>query len=353
MKRKQRRQAGLSLLEILVAMSLGAFMLVGIISLMASVSTTRTELNRNSEQIENGRYAIQILTDEIALAGYLGPYYNASINYTDPDPCETAGGSLGVNFTPGTDPVFPAAVSSYASAADKPDCFTTTEASIRAGGEILVVRRVGTDSLASASAVNGRPYLQYSSCTGQPDFVFSDTGSTAFTLSTKDSCGTAGSAPIWPYRVTSFFISDCDDCAGGDAIPTLKAVEFVSGVRNTVSLVEGVEDMHFEYGIDLDNNGAPDCYVPDPRVNDLTTVGCPASEPQGIVTSGSDPEYLANVVSVQVSILVRSLTPFPGWTDDRKYDLGRGALEDPPNDGVKRKVFRTVIPIQNVSGARE
>lgn len=349
MKRKQRRQAGLSLLEILVAMSLGAFMLVGIISLMASVSATRTELNRNSEQIENGRYAIQILTDEIALAGYLGPYYNASISYTDPDPCETAVGSLGVSFTPGTDPVLPAAVSSYASTAVKPSCFTTTEASIRAGGEILVLRRVDVDSLASASAVNGVPYFQYSSCAGQSDFVFANTGSSAFTLSTKDSCGTAGSAPIWPYRVTSFFISSCDDCAGGDVIPTLKAVEFVSGARRTVSLVEGVEDMHFEYGIDLDNNGAPDCYVSDPRADDLSP-GCPGTSPVGSV---NDVDNLANVVSVQVSILVRSLTPFPGWTDDRRYDLGRGSLENPPNDGFKRKVFRTVIPIQNVSGARE
>ncbi len=37
------RQHGLTLLEIMIALTLGAFMLVGIISLMASVSATRTE----------------------------------------------------------------------------------------------------------------------------------------------------------------------------------------------------------------------------------------------------------------------------------------------------------------------
>lgn len=344
------RQTGLSLLEILVAMSLGAFMLVGIISLMASVSTTRTELSRNSEQVENGRYAAQILNDEIALAGYLGPYYRATIIYTDPDPCATTLGSLGIVYHSGSSPEFPTAVSSYAGGATKPSCFTATDASIRASGEVLVVRRVDSEPLASGSAVAGRPYLQFSTCDGQADFTFANTGSGAFnTLSKKNSCSTPGSAEIWPYRVTSLFVSSCDDCAGGDNIPTLKAVEHVSGSLQTVSLVEGVEDIHFEYGIDLDNNGAPDCYVPDPRADDLAA-DCPGTAPVG---SAVDIDNLANVVSVQVSILVRSLSVFPGWTDTRTYDLGRAAREGPFNDGFKRQVFRSVIPIQNVSGARE
>ncbi len=345
------RQHGLTLLEIMIALTLGAFMLVGIISLMASVSATRTELNRSSELSENGRYAIQILTDEIALAGYLGPYFNASIDYTSPNPCEdgTTLANLGISLTDSDGdsaaPELPTAVEGfgYSSSAATPSCFTTTDASIVTNGEVLVVRRVSGDSVEQSEAVDGDPYLQISSCSLDSDEFRFNTVKSSFTLR-DDDCNTAR---VWPYRVSSFFVSSCDECDPSDGIPTLKVVEFVNGDLVTRSLVEGIQDIHFEYGIDLDDNGAPDCYVPDPRVDDLTGVGCPSAG------SSSDTENFSNVVSIAVAVLVRSIDPFPGWNDNKTYDLGEAARVGPFNDAFKRRVFRSVILIQNVSGVRE
>ncbi|MBB3047508.1 type IV pilus assembly protein PilW [Litorivivens lipolytica] len=345
------KQRGLTLLEIMIALTLGAFMLVGIISLMASVSATRTELNRSSELSENGRYAIQILTDEISLAGYFGPYFNASVDRTSPDPCEdgTTLANLGISLLDSDGdtlaPELPTAVEGfgYSASAATPSCFSTTDANIVTNGEVLVVRRVNANSVAQASAVDGDPYLQISSCDTDADAFRFGTVKANFTLN-DDDCNTA---QVWPYRVSSFFVSNCDECDPSDNIPTLKVAEYVDGEFEISSLVEGIQDIHFEYGIDLDNNGAPDCYVPDPRVDNLTTVGCPAAG------SASDTENFSNVVSVAVSVLVRSVTSFPGWNDDKTYDLGEAARVGPFNDAFKRRVFRSVVLIQNVSGVRE
>ncbi len=350
------KQSGISLLEIMVALSLGAFMLVGIISMMASVSGTRTELNRTSEQTENGRFALQVIAEELALAGFFGTYYTEDIDYTDPPPCVdlTNIDALGVRYIDtSTSPQLPAAVGGYAATtAGKPSCITDADkGGLITNGEILVMRRVVEEPVAKASAATGTHYLQVSGCTGENDFTFSKSGSGAFLLRQKD-CSTAV-ADVWPYTITAFFASKCDDCSGGgngDGIPTLKSVELVDGAWQTVTLVEGVEDIHFKYGIDLDDNGAPDCYVDDPRADDLSAggTGCPSA---GAGTAAYITNF-SNVVAVEVSLLIRSLDASPGAAIARTYDLGR-ALPESRNDNYRRKVHRSVILVQNVSGARE
>lgn len=341
-----QRARGISLLEILIAMSLGAFMLVGIISLMASVSTTRTELDRSSEQMENGRYAIQILNEDAALAGYIGPYFHAAITPTDPDPCDDGNPllELGVVYDKNA-PQLPTAISGVASGNALPACVTAGSA--MADAEVLVVRRVNTDSVSAAMAVDGDPYFQFSFCDGEAEFVFSNVKAD-FTLTGRD-CATA--SPVWSYESRAYYVASCDECGGGgDGIPTLKVVEFSSGALSNPprSLVEGIEDMHIEYGMDLNADGAPDCYVDDPTVGALPA-GCAGT---WFPTAEAEKNW-ANVVSVEVNFLVRSLNTYPGWKDTKTYDLGRGARVGPFGDSFKRRVLATSILIQNISGVRE
>jgi type IV pilus assembly protein PilW len=348
---EMEKQRGLTLLEILIAMSLGAFMLVGIISLMATVSATRTELGRSSELIENGRYAIQILSEDIALGGYIGPYYSGNIIRTDPSPCDDDAplSDLGVVYS-ATNPQLPSAISGFAEGATLPTCINN--ATPIADAEVLVVRHVNPESVAAASAVDGDPYFQFSNCDSEAQFVFSNVKAnfTAPSGLTGNDCTTL--QPVWAYESRAYFISQCDDCSGGgDGIPTLKAVEYASGTLNTISLVEGIEDMHLEYGMDLDGDGGPDCYIPDPAVDDLTTVGCPNAGAGPL--PALDVENWDDVVAVKVNLLVRSLDEDPGWNDTQTYELGRAARVGPFNDAFKRRVQSTSVLIQNISGVRE
>ena len=134
-------------------------------------------------------------------------------------------------------------------------------------------------------------------------------------------------------------------------MPTLKMVEFAGGaIGSAVSLVEGVEDMHIEYGMDLDTSpdGVPDCYVDDPTIDAAPASGCSVTA----TWSADDATNWSNVVAVDVWFLVRSLEEYANWTDTRTYDLGRASRSGPFNDGYKRKVLKTSIMLQNIAGPR-
>lgn len=336
-------QNGLTLLEVMVALAIGAFMLAGILSLVASVSRARTDLDITSEQIENGRFALQLFGDEISLAGFYGQHRIGNPNYSFPDPCDDATTITDLGFDGSTSPItIPINLYGYAAGDTLPTCLPN----IVADSEVLVVHRVENTSIAAGSAVAGRPYLQASACdTDTPStFIFSKTPSD-FTLNQND-CATA--APVWPYTVKTLYLASCDDCSGsGDGIPTLKMRELVSGVLQTTPLVEGVSDMHLEYGLDLDGDGNPDCYAVDPDAGSAPAA-CTG-------TWGSAAENWANVVSVKVHLLVRTTNNISGWTDDHKYDLGRGDGNEsgPFNDGFRRQVYTTTVVLPNVAGARE
>ncbi len=342
------RSRGLSLVEILISLSLGAFMLLGIISLIASVSSTRQALTKTSEQIENGRYALQLFAEDVAMAGFYGRFHPGVgvATPTLPDPCATGSvlSELGFNNS-AANPQLPVAVAGYASGTALPSCISDESAVV--GSEVLVVHRVApTPILASTlSAGNTVPYFQVSDCsTVSTAFVF-DKDPSNLTLTEKD-CLTE--AEVWPYQVRSYFITNCEDCSnGGDGKPSLKVREYMGGSTSTHALVSGVEDMHFSYGIDLNVDGGPDCYVDDPSV-DVAPSTCTTAG-----WSTVDAENWADVVSVRVYLLVRGSEVAGDIHNGKTFDMGRASRVGPFTDGFKRQVYSSVITIPNVAGARE
>mgnify|MGYP003597617820 CR=1 FL=1 len=65
-------QLGFSLVEFMVAIMIGLFLVGGLATFIVSSSSTRNELEKTNRQIENGRYAIEKLSEAIKLAGYYG-----------------------------------------------------------------------------------------------------------------------------------------------------------------------------------------------------------------------------------------------------------------------------------------
>jgi len=342
------RSRGLSLVEILISLSLGAFMLIGIISLIASVSSTRQALTKTSEQIENGRYALQLFAEDIAMAGFFGKYHpGVGIAVpTLPDPCSTGSvlSELGFNNAL-IDPQLPVAVAGYASGTTLPTCISSESAV--ANSEVLVVHRVAPSPILPSTVLTGNtvPYFQVSDCSSNATAFVFDKDPSNLTLKEQD-CLTE--AEVWPYQVRSYFIAHCEDCSnGGDGKPSLKVREYMGGSTTTHALVSGVEDMHFSYGLDLNLDGGPDCYVDDPSA-DVAPASCTTAG-----WSVVDAENWEDVVAVRVYLLVRGSEVAGAVNNSKTFDMGRESRVGPFTDGFKRQVYSSVITIPNVAGARE
>src|SRR3954466_15040568 len=96
------RQRGLTLVEFMISIVLGMILVAAISVLIANQSTARTAIDRGGRMIENGRYAMQVLTDDLLMAGYYGESTTAPTSVTItamPDPCSTT--VVGSAATPG------------------------------------------------------------------------------------------------------------------------------------------------------------------------------------------------------------------------------------------------------------
>ena len=58
------RNAGFSLIELMVAVTIGLTLLAGLINIVINTSRTNREISQSSRSIENGRFAMKTLEDD-------------------------------------------------------------------------------------------------------------------------------------------------------------------------------------------------------------------------------------------------------------------------------------------------
>jgi len=344
-----RNGRGFTLVELMVAILLGLFLMIGLISLIISTIGTRSELDKSSRQIENGRYALQLLSEDIQVAGYVGSTTTTAFNTVVPIACPTTIAGLGyLSATmPGTSNI---PLSVYGLSAT-PGCISN----VMAGTAMLVVTRVSTTAVTPAKATAAETYLQVSTCgTDTMPFVIASGASAAsFNMMQKD-CQAANPALLRKVIQHIYFVSTCNVC-GTDTTPTLKMAEYVNGAMTVTPLVEGIENLQFDYGVDFDGNGSPDCYTSNPGSPppaEVTAALCPPTTP---AYDWSVPATnWANVMAVRVHLLARNTETSAGWSESRTYDMGLAFPSVGPfNDQVKRHVYSTVVRLNNNAGQRE
>ncbi|WP_084600530.1 PilW family protein [Aromatoleum toluclasticum] len=317
-------ESGISLIELMIAMTLGLLVIGAMTAVFINNSQARRELDKAAQQLENGRYAIQILRDEISMAGY----YDAMASVASP-PSTTAGPcSTDVAGWKSSMDVAVEGINSGSFA-----CVTSAQP----GTGMLFVQRVSTAVTDPASLKANLAYLQVSLCGEEYVSAVADKpfrvklGTDPFDLQKID-CNAANRAPIRQYVRRVFFI-DRNNVAG-DGIPTLKRADFrpeaLGGTNPDIqALVEGVEDLHFEYAVDTNGDGSPDIFDETPLANQLV-----------------------NIVGVRVWLIARALDPTPGYDASTKtFSLGSKA-PNTPNDAFKRHVFSTYIELIHPVGRR-
>lgn len=469
-------RAGFSLIELMISIGLSLVIVAALAAIMINISRTNTEMAKSNSQIESGRFAIQVLENDLIHAGFWGGFVPEfdDLNWTFvpadtptlvPDPClsytaanwnfDYINALLGIavqtgEAAPGTcvlpnkrantdvlvvrhaQTCLPDEAGCDADTAGKlyfqsSLCATGTAGTARAlvlgedpGTQIKLAAPGGSSTTSSmAGAYSGmtiritggpgagqtRKITAYNNLThtATVDAAWITTPTTLSTyaiiesrLSTDDfslkargaDCGTAAAAKKRKFVSSIYYIRDYATTAG-DGIPTLVRSTFdpagpaALAHQAAEALVEGVEDMSFELGIDgkvtrcgLNTNvnyavkaikyDPQTCAVTSDDTRKMLPINRGDGNPDDFVRCTTavpcNAAQLANVVTVKMFLLVRNAEASPGYTDGKKYCLATtdtagtcpaASLTAPPNDGFKRHLFSTTIRLTTISGRRE
>ncbi|MCK9353308.1 MAG: PilW family protein [Gallionella sp.] len=338
----RQTQSGLSLVELMISITIGLLILSALTTLFVNQSKTRSELDKSNRMIDNGRYALELLTENLRMAGFYGNYLPSGAPTITPDSCSLAtitGSATNLDVLRHHVQGYNAAAqtSQIASASLPTSCgFTYTAGSatsLNPGSDILVLRRVSTATPVAAANAAAAPnsaatiYFQVSNCTTDASYQMVS-GAGPFTAFHDKDCATTAS--LRPFIVQIYFVSSSNNA--GDGIPTLKRIDLdqATGAFVTTPLVEGIEYMQVDYGLDADADGAADSYIATPAA---------ANWP--------------NIVSVKLNIIARNIETSAGHTDTKSYVLGSAGTFGPFADAYKRHAYTQVVRLINPSGRRE
>lgn len=335
-------QKGFSLIELMVALTVSMILMAGLTTMVVNTNKSYAELSKASAQLENGRYAMQLLKEEIQHAGYYGLYTELNevpAAGAQPDPCQTGDSDLVDGL--------PLPVQGY----DAPAGTTLTclaDANHLDDTDILVLRRTATTTTDFTALAAGQVYLQ----SNWVKMTLGEaTGASDANFNTSDLRLIDGSdSVIREYQVAIYFISPCSVMGGatctaasdnGNPVPTLKRLilSVAGGNPDFIlePLVEGIENLQIDFGVDTDNNGTPDAYRTNPTLarNDIDDV--------------DDDEKM---VALRVHILARNTRITENYSDQKTYILGQpGGVPNtigPIGDAYKRHVFSSLVRVTNV-----
>lgn len=326
-----RRSRGFTLVEMMIAVTLGLIVLAALTSFFVRTSQNRRDMENNSRQIENGRYAINALRDDIALAGFYSDMSQPSSTvWNATAPCQTDPAALGF-LASQLAPQMPIPILVFPDGVGRPTACTPD---YLAGTDVVVVRRFNTEAIPVASASANQVYVQISECASDDvntPFVINTGSSGAFTLR---ALGCGGAAALRQFHEHLYYVRNYSVTAG-DGIPTLVRVELSNGASNFVPLVEGIDVLRVELGVDNNSDGLPDVWT-----------RCDASSP---CTATS----YANVMGAKIHVLSRNIDPSNNYTDDKTYNMGMAGSTTAYNDHYKRHAYSAQVAMPNRSGPRE
>jgi type IV pilus assembly protein PilW len=317
---KALSQRGFSLVELMIAMVLGLAVVAAVGTLSVNATRSYRAMNRTGEQIENGRYALNVIKSDLEHAGFYGLFNpmnaNLALPATVPDPCATS-----------------ATLQSYADSLllhIPPQCSVTLHDRLN-GTQSLVLLRASSDI---ANTASGDTYIQTNPTEyilGKGTAYITNKGSpSGFVLMKPDGTPTV----IRKFHIHVYYIRTYSQTSG-DGIPTLMLKSPTDADSNAQSLIEGIENLQIQYGIDSSADGSPDSYI---DANDLS------------LSSTLD---WSNIVAVRLNILARSVDADPGYKDTKTHDLGGATPVPAKNDNYHRRVFTSVVRLINVSQRRE
>ncbi len=336
MRNLNKKQSGLSLVEILVALVISLFLLGGIIQVFIGNKSTYRFSDASARVQENGRFALEIIASDIRGAGSWGCYsFKPGAN-----------DNLFNNLNVGSDGSYDYANLPAIDATNTAGNWTTTDTLTIRGAEpgqtSLAVTLPGAGPITGPVVVSA-PNISFSeqdivvlsNCFAINIFQISAISADGTTLSHGAGAGTpgnstdsfstttagddfkAGSATLFKLQDVTYSI---DDSGSGSDEPAL----FRNRNGTNDELLEGIENFQILFGEDTDGDGAANQYRELEAVADLQ-----------------------NVTAVRLWLVVRSEQDF---VVDAVQPYTINGTEITPEDRRFRQVFSTTIALRSRAG---
>lgn len=306
----QRQRSGFSIVEMMVALTLGLIIIAAVGSLFVSSKKSYTESERFARLEENARFAIHTLKQEIRLARFLGEAPPAAIDKS------SSIGSVSGNCTGSADILDPTTTLVATTADGSGNALGCVSGAVPNSG-VIVVKHARPVRLALNQEESNKLYI----LTYQTDGLLHGGGSVGSYVAVPD-CNASPCQSSWEYQASVFYVRNTTP-------PTLSrmVLQLNAGALSLVreDLIAGIERMVLLFGNDSDKDGDIDSFLSAASVSDWGKIG-----------------------AVQITLLVRSEEEDPFFTNNKTYNLGGGVTVANPNDHYHRTVISTTVGTRNI-----
>jgi type IV pilus assembly protein PilW len=324
-----QRQAGLTLVEIMVALAIGSFLIIGAVQIY-NQSRQAFVVNESIARVqETAQFAMDTIEADLRMASNWGRNSRglavegrSLVSDDNPNGLTEPVGSTG---SCGTDWAFDLAqpIDGNDNGYNLP-CGTLGGA--QANSDLITIRRATVQPVVPEA---GR--LQLQSTRIQGELFESGAIPPAFQPVTNDPITGAPSSATHTLMVNSYYVSPTSTLIPG--VPTLRrktlTVQGGAPFIDDQEVAPGVENIQMQLGIDVDEDNTVDRYVN------------PGDEIYNPAAAGYVPG--ARVMTARVWLVVRGVTTEFGLQDNRNYQPGNANM-GPQNDGFRRlQVSKTIL----------
>lgn len=310
-----RRQRGMTLIELMVAMTIGLFLTWGAFEVYVQSKGNYQAAEVATRLQENARFALETLEPDLRLAGFWGLNTNTGLPPAPAGIGVTCQGNDARDWALALD----RPVSAVDDAFDVPGC--SPHGSARAGSDVLIIRHAG-----ELTAAPDPGQIQ----------VASDLAMAALFDGGAVPAGFGAGAETRDLVVHAYYVDNTSSFA--DDTPSLRRLTLVKGgIIEDQEMITGVENLQVQFGLDTNGDGSVERYV-DPD--------SPTVTPGAIGFLDG-----ARIAAVRIWMLVRSEeSPGPAFTDTRSYqppDLNAAAITpgdaDYPARFQRIEVTKTIL----------
>jgi type IV pilus assembly protein PilW len=320
-----RQAAGFSLIELMVALTIGLVMIAGAGFVFAKSRDIYRTMETTARLQENARYAMNIIEADLRMANFWGLLSDPDLFTNSATTAVPFTTSVGSNCGPNV-----AFVTDVAKPVEGTNNTYTLSCGANgsgaaAGTDVLIVRRASTEripqSVAGVQAEAGRLLIE-SSRTQAEIFKAASPGAIPATYAQSDPVGQPPLADTRRLIVNAYYIGADSSVAAG--YPSLRRKTLITGPAfQDEEIIPGVEDLQVQFGVDVNGDRNADVFVN------------PGSVPSGGV-----------VVAARVWLRVRAQDIDVAHQDSQAYvyaDRNQAA----PNDQIRRLVVMQTVQFRN------